>query len=457
MGYPEEIERLKELDKRYVWHPFTQMKDWLAGEPVVIREGRDCFIKDTSGRWYLDGVSSLWVNIHGHRKKEIDDAIRAQLDLIAHSTLLGLGNIPSILLAERLVRIAPKASGRPGLTKVFYSDNGSTAVEVSLKMAFQYWIHKGRKGRKSFLSLDRAYHGDTLGAVSVGGIDIFHNVFSPLLFATHKAPAPYCYRCELGLSRPDCSMACLAAMEKILEEHARELAAVIVEPLVQAAGGMIVWPEGYLAGVRELCDRYDVLMIADEVATGFGRTGRMFACEHEAVVPDIMCLSKGITNGYLPLAATLATDEIYNAFLGEFADLKTFFHGHSYTGNPLAASAAVACLDVFEQEKTLEDLRPKTDLFVEALQDIAELPKVGEARSKGLIAGLELVRDKASAEPYGWEEKMGWQVCLRALQDGVLIRPLGNVVVLMPPLCISPDNLKHLMNIVKKSIIAVTG
>ena len=456
-GYPEEIGRLRELDKRFVWHPFTQMKEWSADEPVIILEGRDCFIKDISGRWYLDGVSSLWVNIHGHRKNEIDDAIRNQLDLIAHSTLLGLGSVPSIELAERLIRIAPKSAGYSGLTKVFYSDNGSTAVEVSLKMAFQYWIHRGRKGKDSFLSLHNAYHGDTLGAVSVGGIDIFHNTFSPLLFRTHKAPAPYCYRCELGLKRGDCAMDCLGEVEKILNEHSHEIAAVIIEPLLQAAGGMIVWPKGYLIGVRNLCDKHDVLMIADEVATGFGRTGRMFACEHESVIPDIMCLSKGLTSGYLPLAATLATEEIYNAFLGEFSELKTFFHGHSFTGNPLAAAAAIACIDVFEKENTLELMRPKVAVFEDALGEIAALPHVGDARSIGLVAGIELVKDKKTAKSYDWDEKMGWKVCLKAREDGVIIRPLGNVVVLMPPLCIGNENLKHLMDIVKKSIISVKG
>ncbi len=275
------------------------MKGWLEEEPIIIAEGRDCFVKDVYGKWYLDGVSSLWVSILGHRKQEIDDAIRAQLDKIAHSTLLGLSNIPAIQLAEKLIGLTDRsfAGLERRLTKVFYSDNGSTAVEVALKMAFQYWIHKGVSGRDSFLSLNYGYHGDTLGAVSVGGIDIFHSTFAPLLFKTYKAPSPYCYRCEMGKTFPECSFACLKEMEDILQQHSAEIAAVVIEPLVQAAGGMIVWPEGYLRGVRELCNNYNVLLIADEVATGFGRTGRMFASEHESVVPDIMCLSKGIPTG----------------------------------------------------------------------------------------------------------------------------------------------------------------
>ncbi|MFN3478746.1 MAG: adenosylmethionine--8-amino-7-oxononanoate transaminase [Thermodesulfovibrionales bacterium] len=458
MGLLEDNRHLEDSDRQYIWHPFTQMKDWVNEKPIIISEGRDCFIKDIYGNWYLDGVSSLWVNIHGHRKKEIDEAIKDQLDKIAHSTMLGLSNVPAIKLAERLVRIINSSliTHHSSLNKVFYSDNGSTSVEVALKMAFQYWIHKGIKGRDKFLSLRNAYHGDTLGAVSVGGIDIFHKTFEPLLFKAFKAPSPYCYRCELNLSYPDCSFACLNEMEKIMKEHSGEIAALIIEPLVQAAGGIIVSPPGYLKGIRELCTRYNILMIADEVATGFGRTGRMFACEHEGVIPDIICLSKGITGGYLPLAVTITTEEVYNAFLGEFSELKTFFHGHSYTGNPLACAAALACLDLFEKEKTLENLNPKIELLEKYLSDLASLDHVGNVRNKGLIAGIELVRDKSTKEPYPWEQKMGWKVAYYARDKGVLIRPLGNVVVIMPPLSISTDNLEQLMRVIKEAIESVT-
>ncbi|MBF0507220.1 MAG: adenosylmethionine--8-amino-7-oxononanoate transaminase [Nitrospirae bacterium] len=452
MSYPDEIKHLQESDREYIWHPFTQMKGWLEEDQIIIAEGRDCFLKDVYGKWYLDGVSSLWVNIHGHRKKEIDDSIRDQLGKIAHSTLLGLGNVPSIRLAEKLSGIAPKA-----LCKVFYSDNGSTAVEVALKMAYQYWVHKGESGRNSFLSLKYGYHGDTLGAVSVGGIDIFHAAFGPLLFKTYKAPAPYCYRCEFGKTGGSCGQECLHELENIMGKHAAGIAAVIIEPLVQAAGGMIVWPEGYLKGVRALCDRYNVLLIADEVATGFGRTGKMFACEHEAVVPDIMCISKGLTNGYLPLAVTLATKEIFNAFLGEFSELKTFFHGHSYTGNPLACAAALASIGIFEKEHTLQNMTDTIALLESELADVSELPHVGDVRNKGLMAGIELVRDKSSGEPYAWEEKVGWRVAYKAREEGVLIRPLGNVIVIMPPLSISVELLKRLMGVIKKSIAAATN
>jgi adenosylmethionine-8-amino-7-oxononanoate transaminase len=475
----EEADSLARTDRQYVWHPFTQMGDWERETPLIIEEGSGCSIKDVTGRWYLDGVSSLWVNLHGHRKKEIDEAVRAQLDKISHSTLLGLSNVPAIRLAERLIHLAngeklrvkseettspsspsPGASPfdrqPPALTKVFYSDNGSTSVEVALKMAFQYWRHRGIEGRNRFLSLNNAYHGDTLGAVSVGGIDIFHSVFGPLLFKTYKAPSPYCYRCELGSEYPDCGLACAGRMEETLKAHHSEIAAVIIEPLVQAAGGMIVSPPGYLGRVRELCSEYGVLMIADEVATGFGRTGRMFACEHESVIPDIVCLSKGITGGYLPLAVTVTTDEVYQAFLGEFRELKTFFHGHSYTGNPLGCAAALACLEIFEREKTLDAMQPKIALLERRLAGMALLPHVGNVRNKGLMAGVELVKDKETKGPYAWEDKMGWRAALHARQDGVIIRPLGNVLVIMPPLSIREDELGHLLDAIENAIRAVT-
>jgi adenosylmethionine-8-amino-7-oxononanoate transaminase len=468
-------QHLEEADRKYIWHPFTQMKEWVEEEPIIITEGKDWLLRDDKGRWYIDGVSSLWVNIHGHRRKEIDDAIRAQLDRIAHSTLLGLSNVPAIELAERLITTVQKCGSAEArkpestddktsklpnfrssaLSRVFYSDNGSTSVEVALKMAFQYWKHRGVEGRNSFLSLNNAYHGDTLGAVSVGGIDIFHSAFGPLLFRTFKAPSPYCYRCELGREYPGCGLACLAGMEEVLKEHRDEIAAVIIEPLVQAAGGMIVSPPGYLKGVRELCDRYEVLMIADEVATGFGRTGKMFACEHEEVVPDLLCLSKGITGGYLPLAVTVATEEIYGAFLGEFRDLKTFFHGHSYTGNPLACAAALACLDIFEKEDTIKNIQPKIELLQTRLGEMSALRHVGNVRNRGLMAGIELVKDSKTKEPFPWEEKAGWKVACKAREEGLLIRPLGNILVIMPPLSIGLADLDRMLDIIAKATEAV--
>lgn len=448
---------LIEWDKNYIWHPFTQMKYWLQEEPTIIVEGKDCFIKDIDGKWYLDGVSSLWVNIHGHRRAEIDEAVKAQLNKIAHSTLLGLSNEPSIVLAKKLAELLENALpwGQP-LKKIFYSDNGSTAVEIALKIAYQYWVNIGIKGKDTFVSLKKGYHGDTIGAVSVGGVELFHQVYKPLLNKSIQAPAPYCYRCELGLSYPDCGLGCLKEMEKILKENHKNIIAVIVEPLVQCAGGIIVWPQGYLKGLRELCNKYEILLIADEVATGFGRTGRMFACEHEEVTPDIICLSKGITNGYMPLAVTAVKEKIFDAFLGEIEEMKTFYHGHSYTGNPLACAAAIANLEIFEKDKTLESLPPKIELLREELSEIAKLEHVGDVRQKGMIAGVELVKDKTAKEPFPWKEQTGWKVVKAARKHGVWLRPLGDIIVIIPPLIISEENLKGLLKVIKDCIIEIT-
>ena len=359
--------QLETLDKKYIWHPFTQMKDYCRLKPLIIKEGKGSWLYDIEGRRYIDGVSSLWVTVHGHRKRQIDAAIIAQVKKISHSTLLGLTNVPAVRLAHKLVKISPR-----GLAKVFYSDNGSTAVEVALKIAFQYWQQASRatRGKKTFVTLRNAYHGDTLGAVSVGGIDLFHSIYQPLLFKTRQVDSPYCYRCPLHKAFPACKLECLNTLEKTLKKHHAEIAALIMEPLVQGAAGMIVFPRGYVRAARSLCARYNVLFIADEVAVGFGRTGKMFACEHESVRPDLMAVAKGITGGTLPLAATLATEAIYRAFLGEAADLKTFYHGHTYTGNPVACAAAVANLAVFEQERVLAGLQPKIRLTERAIEGI---------------------------------------------------------------------------------------
>jgi adenosylmethionine-8-amino-7-oxononanoate aminotransferase len=458
---------IEKLDKQYLWHPFTQMQEWMEQDPLIITEGRGSFLKDITGKWYMDGVSSIWVSVHGHRKKEINDAIKEQVDRISHSTLLGLTHPPAAILAEKLVKMVQRSLGvrfsrgerpfAPTLSRVFYSDNGSTAVEIGLKMAFQYWQHKGSKGKKSFLSLGNSYHGDTIGAVSVGGIDLFHKTFSPLLFKTYKAPSPYCYRCELEKEYPSCKLLCLQKMEKIMRRHHKEIAALIIEPVVQGAAGIIVAPSGYLKGVRRLCDKFNILMIADEVATGFGRTGKMFACEHENIVPDILCLAKGITGGYLPLAATIANEEIYNAFLGNFADLKTFFHGHTYTGNQLACAAAIANIELFKKEKTLNKMQGKIDFLKKEMDKIKGLHHIGDIRNKGFMVGIELVKNRKTKEPYPIEDKMGWKVCSRAGEMGLIIRPLGDVVVLMPPLSISHQELKSLVRITAEAIINVTG
>ncbi len=418
---------LAAADRAHLWHPFTQQRGWVEEDPLIIDRAEGTELIDIAGRRYIDGVSSLWCNVHGHRHPRIDSAVREQLDAVAHSTMLGLSHRPGIELARRLVELAP-----PGLTRVFYSDSGSTAAEIAVKMAFQYWRQRGEE-RPRFVALRMAYHGDTIGSVSVGGIDLFHSLYRPLLFDTLKAEPG-----DLG------------HMERLLAAHPGDVAAVIMEPLVQGAAGMLVHPDGYLRGVRELCDRHGVLLILDEVATGFGRTGRMFACEHEGVAPDLLCLAKGITGGYLPLAATLATERIYEGFLGEFEEFRTFFHGHTYTGNPLACAAALATLDVFEEERTLERLAEKITLLGDLLQPLADHPAVREVRRCGFMVGIELASFPLS-------DRMGHRVTMEARRRGAIVRPLGDVVVLMPPLAISPADLRRLVAIIGDAIEAATS
>ncbi|HTP05809.1 MAG TPA: adenosylmethionine--8-amino-7-oxononanoate transaminase, partial [Nitrospirota bacterium] len=450
--YPAAV-RLEKLDKKYIWHPFTQMLEWEKDHQVIIESGTGSILSDVRGKKYIDGVSSLWVTVHGHRKKEINEAVSAQLRKIAHSTLLGLSNVPAILLAEKLVKIAPR-----GLSKVFYSDSGSTAVEIALKIAYQYWQQKGakHKAKTGFISLKEAYHGDTIGSVSVGGIDLFHSTYKPLLFHTWKIESPYCYRCSFGKTYPRCGIVCADHAEEVIRAHSHETAALVIEPLVQGAAGMLLQPSGYLRKIRELCTKYNILMIADEVATGFGRTGTMFACGHEKVLPDIIAMAKGITGGYLPLAATLTTEDIYQGFLGEYRELKTFFHGHTYTGNPLACAAAIANIDLFKKERTLQNLQPKITLLKKELKRFAELEHVGDIRQKGFMVGIELVKNKETKDPYPLEEKIGIRVILEARKHGLIIRPLGSVIVLMPPFSISMRELKRLIEIVYGAIKTVT-
>lgn len=444
-------DELEQWDRQIVWHPFTQMA---VHEPLLIVAGRGCTLVDIDGREYLDGVSSLWCNLHGHRHPRLDAALRGQLDRIAHTTLLGTVCPTTVELAKRLVEIAPA-----GLEHVFFSDNGATAVEIALKMAFQYWRQRAepRPNKRTFIALGEAYHGDTLGSVSVGGVARFHAMFEPLLFDVLRLPAPDTYRLTPGVTPENLLAHHLAALERLLAAEHDRVAAVVIEPLVQAAAGMLMHPSGYLRGVRELTKRYDVLLIADEVAVGFGRTGTMFACQQEQVTPDLLCLAKGLTAGYLPMAATLTTDEIWRAFLGEYAESKSFFHGHTYSGNPLAAAVALASLDVFREEQVFERLPAKINRLAEHLQRIATLTHVGDVRQRGLIAGIELVQDRAAQVPYPWAERRGIRVCDRARQHGVLLRPLGNVIVIMPPLAISLAEIDQICTVVEQSIVAETS
>ena len=420
-----DTERLIELDRKHVWHPFTQQQGWEADEPpLMITSGFGSKLTDSDGNTYIDGVSSLWCNVHGHRHPDIDAAVREQLDQIAHSTMLGLSHPAAVGLATRLVELAPD-----GLTRVFYSDSGSTAVEIALKMAFQFHSQNGSQKRTRFVRMREAYHGDTIGSVSVGGMDLFHSIYRPLLFETLEA--------EPGDA---------ADLARVLNEHGDEVAAVVIEPLVQGAAGMLMQPPGYLSEVRRLCDQHGVLMIADEVATGFGRTGRMFACEHESVKPDLMCVAKGLTGGYMPLAATLASERIYEGFLGAHPEYRTFFHGHTYTGNPLACAAAIATLDIFERENTLERVSARSAQLNELLEEkIADLPQVAEIRQLGLMCGIEL-------SGFPEDRRTGHLVTLAARLRGAIVRPLGDVVILMPPLSITERELRSLVETVADAI-----
>jgi len=419
---------LRDLDRSVLWHPFTQQSGWLDEDFPVIECADHTTLYDTEGNAYIDGVSSLWCTVHGHRHPAIDMAIKDQIDRVAHSTMLGLSHAPAIRLAQRLVDLAPE-----GLARVFYSDSGSTACEIALKMAYQWWHQRGEWWRSGFVCLRDSYHGDTIGSVSVGGIELFHSLYRPLLFDTwHAEPGDP------------------AHMRALLEEHGDRVAAVILEPLVQGAAGIHVHPDGYLRAVRELCDEFGVLLICDEVATGFGRTGTMFACEQEGVAPDIMCLAKGLTGGYLPLAATLTTERLYEGFLGAFEQFRTFFHGHTYTGNPLACAAALATLAVFEQEHTLERLQPKIALLGELLAEhVAPLHSVAEVRRRGFMVGIQLAEFPLAA-------RMGHRVTLEARARGAIVRPLGDTVVLMPPLSIDPGELRRLVEITSAAIAAAT-
>jgi len=436
---------------RHLWHPFTQMRAFFDEDPPSIVRGDGCFLWDDRGRKYFDGISSLWCNVHGHRRREIDDAIRAQLDRVAHTTLLGLRSPLADDLARRLAGIAP-----PGLRWTFFSDSGSAAVEIALKIAFQYWRNRGEVARTLFVTLGQAYHGDTIGSVSLGGIDLFHSTFHPLLFDCIRIPAPHCRRCASGLRPADCDLACAAKVERVLSEHRGRVAAVVLEPLVQGAAGIIVHPNGYLARVREACDRHETLLVCDEVATGFGRTGRMFACEHESVSPDVLCLAKGLSGGYLPLAATLTTERVFDAFLGEHHEGRHFFHGHTFTGNALACAAAHASLDVFERDRVIASLPLKVSRLAAGLAPLRDHPHVFEVRQIGLMAGVELSEYPAADAPYAPKLRMGHRVIMAARRRGVILRPLGDVVVLMPPLAATEAEIDELCRVTVASIEEAT-
>ena len=441
------------LDAAHVWHPFTPHSVYADESPLMVVAAEGHELIDADGRRYLDGVASLWCNVFGHRHPRIDAAVKAQLDRVAHATFLGNATAPAVTLAKRLVDLAPER-----LTRVFYSDSGSTAVEVALKMAFQYWQQvPGGARRRRFLTLGNAYHGDTIGSVSVGGIDLFHARYGALLFDALQAPSPSCYRHPVGSSRAAAEDAAVCELERLVRLHGDELAAVVVEPGMQGAAGILTQPEGFLRRVRAACDAAGTLLVADEVAVGFGRSGEaLFACEAAGIEPDLLCLAKGLTGGYLPLAATLASERIYEAFLGPPDQGRTFFHGHTYTGNPLGAAAAHATLDIFEEERVVAGLPAKVEHLRAELSRLAALPAVGDIRQFGLCVGIELVADRGTKAPFPAAERRGMRVCTEARRHGVFLRPLGDVVVLMPPLSLSAAELTRLVDAVEAGIRVAT-
>lgn len=448
-----DTQQLRAWDEAHVWHPFSPMTTYCADDPPIIAAAEGFYLIDSEGKRYLDGVSSLWCNVHGHRVPEIDQAIRDQLDRHAHSTLLGLGSVPSIQLARELVRRAPA-----GLNKVFYSDNGSTAAEAAVKIAYQYHRQKPspEPQRDLFLAMGEAYHGDTLGSVSVGGIDLFHQVYRRLLFPTVHVPPPSVYRVPAGHTEQSYLDWCEQELERLIVTHADRAAAFVIEPLVQGAAGMLVHRPGYLRRVRELTARHGILLIADEVAVGFGRTGTMFACEQEQVSPDLLCLAKGLTGGYLPVAATLATDALYEQFLGHPSEGRTFFHGHTFTGNALGCAAALATLELFDRNNVFENVATNARLLADRLRPLADHPHVGQIRQKGVMVGIELVADKASQAAFPARERRGHQVILAARRRGVIIRPLGDVIVLMPAPAMPAALVDTLCAVVAESIAEQT-
>jgi adenosylmethionine-8-amino-7-oxononanoate transaminase len=442
-------DKLLQKNSEFLWNPFTQMSQYIEDMPIIIESGDGVTLTDVNGKMYFDGNSSLWLNVHGHRQDELGQAIKDQLDKIAHSTLLGMSNIPAILLAEQLVKITPT-----GLNKVFYSDSGATAVEIAIKMAFAYWRRVGHSERTQFLAFENGYHGDTVAAMSVGGINLYRTEFGPLLFDSIHTPFPYVY----GFPGPaeECISYCLKELDTILKSKGDNIAAFVIEPLVQGAAGMHMMPEGFLSEVTRMARDRGILIIADEVATGFCRTGETFAVNHEGVLPDIMAVGKGLTGGYLPLAATLVTDEIYDAFLGTPNEQKTFYHGHSFTGNQLGCAVALKNLELIERADLTSKVAEKSHFLACLLNRITGLEHVGEVRQKGFMVGIELALDKAVKQPFPSDELMGYKVCLACRELGLITRPLGDVVVFLPPLTSTNNDLSEMVNILAEAITKAT-
>ena len=436
-------------DLKYIWHPYTQAKEALLLPPVLIERAKGIKLYDSKGNFYFDTISSWWCNVHGHNHPRIKEAIKKQVDLLEHVLFAGFTHQPAIELAGKLIALTKNKFNR-----IFFSDNGSTSVEVALKMSFQYWHNLGKKNKTKFVSLDYGYHGDTIGAMSVSGLDLFNKVFSPLLYPSYKVPSPYCYRCPVKKNKASCVIDCIKPLEKLLKDRHGEICAIIIEPLVMGAAGMIIYPKEYLKQAADLAKKYKVHLILDEVAVGFGRTGKMFAYEHiPGIKADFLCLSKGITSGYLPLAVTLTTEQIFQAFYGEYAERKTFFHGHTYTANPVACSAGLASLNIFKEEKTLQKVNKLMPFFHQGLEKFRDLDLVGDVRYIGFIGAMELVKDKKTKEGFGLKRRLGLEVYKRGLKENLVLRPLGDIIYLFLPLCTSKvqieDILKRTYSVIK--------
>ena len=448
-------DEIRRWDAEHVWHPFTQMREYLATEPVVVVRAEGHYLIDDRGRRLFDGTSALWCNLLGHRVPEIDAAVAEQLGRFAHTTLLGTTHPGVAELARRLVEMAPR-----GLNHVFFSDNGATAVEAALKIAFQFRLlthGKAAAENAVYLSLDNAYHGDTLGAAAVGGVELFHDIFKPILLPALKTPSPYCYRCPIGKRPGACEIDCADELERALDRAGGRVCAVILEPGVQAAAGMLSLPHGFLTRTAAACRAHGALLILDEVATGFGRTGTMFACERENVIPDMLCVAKGLTGGYLPVAATLATDRIYSTFLGRYDEYRHFFHGHTYTGNALGCAAALATIRLLSDGTIVRDVERKARVLGDALAPLAAHRHVGEIRQTGLMCGIELVADRATKTMFPPGDRIGYHICLSVRDRGIFLRPLGDVIPLMPPLSSTDVELRHLADSLRAAIVERLG
>ena len=442
-------EKLQQKDLKYIWHPCSQMKDYEKFPPIVIKSGKGVYLKDVEGREYIDAVSSWWVNLFGHSNTRINEALYRQVNNLEHVIFANFSHEPAIELSERIVKLLPE-----GLSKVFFSDNGSSAVEIALKMSFQYHQQIGKSEKTKFVALSDAYHGETLGALSVSGVDLYNEIYKPLLLDTKRVTGPDCYRCEFDKKREDCNAECFRYMKQEIEKNHSEISAVIIEPMVQCAAGMKMYSSEYLKKLRKICDQFDINLIADEIAVGFGRTGKMFACEHADISPDIMCLSKGLTAGYMPMALTVTTDKIYDAFYDEYNTFKAFLHSHSYTGNPLGCAIAVETLNIFEQDNVLENNTKMSEFInIKMKKMIESIPHVGEYRQIGMISAIELVDDRNTKSPIDSNKRVGYEIYKKALDRGVILRPLGNIIYFMPPFIISESEVDKVIDVARESIL----